>query len=247
MLAGAVAQIISAPLTMAALGSSSNQGTISDANISPVTPAGYAFAVWGLIYLASLAYAVYQLLPAQRSRTVHRRTGWWIAGGFATSTIWVPIFGTRTIWLSQVVILGLVACLAVATWRLTTLAPAENTAERLLFRLPVTFYLGWATLATAAGFGVTFRSLGMPSGGTFVTGVSLALLVLATAASVLVVSRFSAVVGFALTACWALVAIAVATYVGSVRVAALVAIVIVVGALVWRVRRSRQPTAVLLG
>ena len=247
VLVAAIAQIVSAPITMAALGSSSDQGAISDANISPVTPAGYAFAVWGLIYLASITYAVYQLLPTQRTQTVHRRTGWWVAGGFAASTIWVPIFGTRTIWLSQLVILGLVACLAVATWRFTTLGPAKNTAERLLFRLPVTFYLGWATLATAAGFGVTFRSLGMPPAGAFVTGVSLALLLLATAASVLVVNRFSAVVGFALTACWALVAIAVATYVGSVRIAALVAIVVVLGALVRRVRRSRQPTAALLG
>lgn len=244
---GAVAQIVSAPITMAVLGASSDQGAISDANISPVTPAGYAFAVWGLIYLASLAYAIYQLLPAQRSRAVHRRTGWWVVAAFAASTIWVPIFGTRTIWASQLVILGLVACLAVATWRFTNLAPAEKAAERLLFRLPITFYLGWATLATAAGFGVTFRSLGMPSGGPFVTAVSLALVLLATIASVVVVTRFSAVIGFVLTACWALVAVAVATYVGSVRIAALVAIVIVLGVLVRRAVQSRQPAAVLLG
>lgn len=247
VLIAAIAQVVSAPITMAVLGSSSNQGAISDANISPVTPAGYAFAIWGLIYLASLAYAVYQLLPAQRTRTVHRRTGWWLVGAFTASTIWVPIFGTRTIWLSQVVILGLVACLAVATWRFTHLDPADSTAERLLFRLPVTFYLGWATLATAAGFGVTFRSLGMPAGGAFVTGVSLALVLLATVASVAIVTRFSAVVGFAFTACWALVAVAVATYVGSVRVAALVAIVVVLGFVVRRAIRSRQPAAVLLG
>ena len=48
----AVAQTVAAPLTMWALGPASNIGAISDANISPVTPADYAFAVWGLIYAA---------------------------------------------------------------------------------------------------------------------------------------------------------------------------------------------------
>ena len=101
----AVAQVLSAPLTSLALGPSSDQGPISDANLSPVTPAGYAFAIWGLIYLASLALAAYQVLPSQQARRVHRTTGWWLAGAFAASTVWVPIFGSQTIWLSQLVII----------------------------------------------------------------------------------------------------------------------------------------------
>ncbi|HEX8488334.1 MAG TPA: tryptophan-rich sensory protein, partial [Propionibacteriaceae bacterium] len=165
----AVAQVGSAPLTSLALGPSSDQGPISDANLSPVTPAGYAFTIWGLIYLGSLALAVYQLMPRQRGREVHRRTGWWLVAAFACSTVWVPIFGSRTIWLSQLVILALVACLAVVMIRLTRLGPAETTAERLLLRLPVSLYLGWATLATFAGFGTTLRSLGMPERAGWVT------------------------------------------------------------------------------
>ena len=42
-------------------------------------PADWTFAIWGPIYLAFLGYAVYQLLPAQRGREVHRATGWWLA------------------------------------------------------------------------------------------------------------------------------------------------------------------------
>ena len=66
----AVAQLCASPLTTLAMGPSSNTGAISDDNISPVTPAGYAFAIWGLIYLACVALAVYQLLPRQRDREV---------------------------------------------------------------------------------------------------------------------------------------------------------------------------------
>lgn len=208
----AVTQIASAALTVPLLGSSANTGAISDANTNPVTPAGYAFAIWGLIYLLSLGLAVYQLSPKQRTREVHRRTGWLLVVAFAASTLWVPIFGTQTIWLSQIVILVLLSSLLVAARRLTTLGAAKTTAERFLLRLPVTVYLGWALLATTAGFALTFRSFGMGENGAGVTLISIILVLAATAVAVYAVSRLTAAAGFAFTALWALVAIVVATY-----------------------------------
>lgn len=243
----AVLQIASSPVTTLILGPSSNTGAISDAFSTPITPAGYAFAIWGLIYAACLALAVYQLLPSQRSREVHRRTGWWLVGAFACSAAWVPIFGTRTIWGSQIVIVALVVCLAVTARRLGDSGAASGPAESGLLRLPVTLYLGWATLATAAGFGLTFRSFGMPAGGSFVTAVCLAVVLLATVISALIVSRFTAAAGFAFTACWALIAVAVATDVDTVRVAVLVSVVLVLGFLVLRAVRSSRPVVALLG
>lgn len=243
----AVAQVASAPVTFLVQGEAGNQGTISDANLSPVTPAGYAFSIWGLIYAASLVLAVYQLLPGQPARAVHRRTGWWLVGAFAASTVWVPVFGARLIWASQVVIVALVVCLVLATVRFTRLGPAETAAERFAFRLPVTLYLGWATLACFAGFGTTFRSLGMPQESSWTRGVGVVLVVSATVVSVLVISRLSALAGFVFTAGWALVAVAVATYADAVRWATLVALVVLVGVLVARTARSAEKTRVLLG
>jgi translocator protein len=225
----------------------SSAGAISDANHSPVTPAGYAFAIWGLIYAASLVLAVYQAGPGQRGRDLHRRTGWWLVAAFTASTIWVPIFSTRTIWLSQVVILVLVGSLAMAARRFTERGPAEDLAERLAFRLPVTLYLGWATAATAAGFGATFRSLGMPEQGGWVTLVSLVLVLLAAAASIVAVGRLLAVAGFAFAVCWALVAVVVATSSGLVGAAAVVALLLILAVVVVRSVQSRRATAVLLG
>ena len=242
----AVAQVASGAL-MPALSAGADTGAISDANESPVTPAGYAFAVWGLIYAASLALAVYQLLPAQRGRQVHRRTGWWLVGAFGASTIWVPIFGTRTVWLAQVVIVGLVVALTGAAIALTRSGAAGSVAERLLLRLPVTFYLGWAALATAAGFGTTFRSLGMPASAWWVTAVSLGLVLLAVVFAVGVVSRLTATAGFAATSCWALVAVAVGTTVPAVRWATALGIAVVLAALLITAVRSPRTPTVLLG
>jgi hypothetical protein len=243
----AVTQVISAPVTTAVLGPSANNGAISDANQSPVTPAGYAFAIWGLIYAACLALAVYQLLPGQRSRTVHRRTGWWLVAAFTASTIWLPIFGSRRLWLAEVVILALVAALAMATIQLTRSGPAETTAERLLLRLPTTIYLGWATLASVAGLGATLRSLGMPEQAGWVSVLSLVLLAGVGVVAVLVVIRETAVAGFAFTACWALIAVGVATEVLAVRVVSLVVALAILVALAVRATRSRRAITVLLG
>ena len=42
---------------------------------SPVEPALYAFFIWGPIFFLSLAYSIYQALPALRSEPVLRRIG----------------------------------------------------------------------------------------------------------------------------------------------------------------------------
>src|SRR3954464_4331250 len=76
----------------------SSAGAISDDNQSPVTPAGYAFAIWGLIYAASLVLAVYQARPGQRERELHRRTGWGLGAAFPAGKIWGALFSHRTIW-----------------------------------------------------------------------------------------------------------------------------------------------------
>jgi len=244
--ATAIAQVIASPLTTLAIGPSSNTGVISDDNISPVTPAGYAFAIWGLIYLACIALAVHQLLPDQQHREVHRRTGWWLVGAFSASAIWIPIFGSRLLWLAQVVLLALVGCLAVAATRLAAMRPAA-TSERILLRLPVMIYLGWALLASAAGFGTMFSSLGLPEVGMLVTVVSLILVAVATVAAVIVVLHLTAEAGFVFAACWALVAVAVGTYDSSVRFAAIIAAGAVLVSLIVRSLRTPRAGTVLLG
>ena len=220
----AVAQALSSPLTSLISDSAANQGAISDANLSPVTPAGYAFSIWGLIYIASLALAVYQVRPSQLGREVHRRTGWWLAGAFAASTLWVPVFGNEAIWVAQLILVMLVICLIFATVGFSRSGPAEDAAEQFAFRLPITLYLGWATVACCAGFGTTFRSLGMPQEAGWASDLGVALVLSATIASLFVIGRLFAVTGFVLAACWALFAVAVATYSDEVRLATVVAL-----------------------
>ena len=243
----AVAQVLSSPVTTLTMGPDADQRPISDANVSPVTPAGWAFAIWAVIYAGSLVLAVYQLLPSQLPRRLHRKTGWWLLGAFTASTVWVPLFGSRIIWLSQVAILMLVVCLIFVAVQFSRMGPAQNAAEQSAFRLPVMLYLGWATVACIAGFGATFRSWGMSPDSREASGVGVVLVLSATIASLFIVGRLAAIGGFLLAAFWGLAAVAAATYAEDVRVAVVLAILVVLAAVVGRTLRSGQRRTVLLG
>ena len=243
----AVAQVVVGLVSQVVVSAENTNAVISDDNRSPVTPAGYAFAIWGLIYLACLGLAVYQLRSDQIDREVHRRTGWWLVGAFTASTLFNPIFANRILWLAELVVLALAVCLAMAARRFRSLGRATSRTEQLALRLPVTIYLGWATLASAAGLGAALRSTGMPERATWVTAVSLLIVLVVAVASVIAVGRLVAAAGFAFTACWALVAVAVATYADPVRVAAVVALLVILGVLGLRAARSRHPATVLFG
>jgi hypothetical protein len=234
-------------LTPLLLGPTALTGSISDANHTAATPAGYAFSIWGLIYLASLVLAVYQLLGPAPASAANRRTGWWLVLAFGASTIWVPIFGVGLIWLAQLVIFALVAFLAIALIRLTALGPAPDAAERWCLRIPVGLYLGWAICASAAGLALTLRWFGTGERGLVPIAISLLVVLLAVVGCLLVVLRLDALAGFAFTACWALIAIAIATFSPPVRIAAIVGVIAVAAALVVRTARSTQKDVILLG
>jgi hypothetical protein len=245
--ATAVSQAAAAPLTPLLLGAGADTGAISDANQTAATPAGYAFSIWGLIYLACFVLAVYQLIGSAPATEANRRTGWLLVVAFASSTIWVPIFGSGLIWLAQVVIFVLVAALGIALARLTRLGAAATVAERWCLRIPIGIYLGWAICASAAGLALTLRWFGLAASGVVPTVISLVLVVIAVGACLAVVLRLDALAGFAFTAGWALVAIAVGTDAPAVRIVALVGVVAVLGVLVARTAQSSRKDVVLLG
>ena len=66
VIAGAISQVL-AGLVPDLLGWEHTIASRSDSIDNPLTPAGYAFAIWAVLFLGSFAFAVYHALPAQRS------------------------------------------------------------------------------------------------------------------------------------------------------------------------------------
>jgi hypothetical protein len=207
-------------------------GDVANSYPTLLLPGGGAFAIWSLIYVLFAALAVRQALPGQRHRTVHRRTGWWLAAAGLLNAAWVALFTQRLVGLAQVVIVALLGCLVVAGVRLSRQA-AEGWGDRGLLHVPVAIYAGWVAVATVAGAATTGAFLGAAPNAP----VAVAAVLATGAGAALAALRLPAVVGFAAAVCWALVWIAVATPDDAVRVASVVAVgVVVVGAVVRRRR-----------
>jgi len=63
---------------------------ISDAFPANVfAPAGYVFAIWGVIYLGLIAFVAYQFTPAGRQSKAVRRVGGWFALSNVANALWI--------------------------------------------------------------------------------------------------------------------------------------------------------------
>ncbi|MCB0216962.1 MAG: tryptophan-rich sensory protein [Caldilineae bacterium] len=124
---------------------------ISDSFPSLVTPAGYVFAIWGLIYLALIAYAIYQAAPSRRASPLQRRVGWLFVLSCVFNSGWIFAFHYGHYRITELVMLGLLLTLIAIYLRLGTgRRPPADRLEAWALRLPFSLYLGWITIATIA-------------------------------------------------------------------------------------------------
>jgi hypothetical protein len=125
-------------------------GAISDSFPVYFTPAGYVFAIWGLIYLGLLAYAVYQALPAQRNNPRLRSIGSLFLVGSVANIAWILLWHYLLFPLTLVAMLVLLGTLIAIYLRLRIGVSSPPPVERWVVNLPFSIYLGWITVATIA-------------------------------------------------------------------------------------------------
>jgi hypothetical protein len=224
----------------------SGVGEVARSYDTPLLAAGWAFSIWGLIYLGFVVYAAYALLPAQRGRGIHRRVGWWLAASAALNPLWILAFSHRWVVTAELVLIGLVAVLAVAYSRLAREA-ADGWVERVAFRLPVALYLGWSSAALVLGLMAAGVAVGLPADGALPQTAAILLLVMLTAAVLSVIGSTAGFAGFAVAVVWALAGIAANDRPVAVTAVAVVAAVLVAVQAGRRVRRSVQPARLALG
>jgi hypothetical protein len=113
-------------------------------------PAGYVFAIWGVIYLGLLAFTIYQALPSQRANPMLRRVGYLFAAASVVNAVWLFMWHYEQFALTLVFMLALLALLVTIYLRLDIGRARVSTLERWLVHIPFSIYLGWITVATIA-------------------------------------------------------------------------------------------------
>ena len=176
---------------------------ISDKYPTRITPAGYAFAIWSLIYLGLLAFSIYQALPSKAERFRSLRSIFILS--CAANCAWLYFWHHEMITVSVGVIFTLLGTLAVINVRLRRTA---SLAEFWLAKFPLGLYFGWVTAATILNttIGLIYLKVEFSDSLAILTGAGL--LLAATALGVFI--RFKLNNPFyPLAIAWALTAIAV--------------------------------------
>jgi len=218
------------------------------ADATPIAPDGPAFGIWTAIYLGLIAYALWQLLPAQRTDDRQRVLGYPIAVSLVLNAAWILSIQFDLLWLSVPVIVLLLVVL-IRAFQLTLRTRPKNLIETIVADGTVGLYLGWVAIATAANVTAVLVASGFEG---FGLGADLwAVLVIAVAGLVGVVL---AIYGHgrlapAASLCWGLGWVAVARLAGTLlstptAIAAIVAVAaILIVTITVRVRTSRSVTS----
>ncbi|MDN5917230.1 MAG: hypothetical protein L0I76_19360 [Pseudonocardia sp.] len=221
-------------------------GAVARRYDTPLLSAGWAFSIWGVIYLGFLAYAVFALLPAQRGREIHRRCGWWLAASAVVNPLWIIAFGNDHPLPAQILLIVLIVVLGVVFGRLSR-EPAQSRLERIVFRLPVSIYTGWTSVAVVLGTLATGVWAGIPGDGALAQVAAIVVLAALIVVVLSVVSSAAGMAGFAGAVVWALAGIAANDRPIAVALVAVIALVTVLVTTVRRIARSVQPGLVALG
>ena len=181
-------------------------GAVSDRFPTFVTPAGYVFAIWGVIYALLAVFVGWQALPLQRDDPRMERLGYAFVVSCVCNAAWLLAWHHLQIALAWALIVTLLGALIACYERLR--GPTGGRLEWFAVRLPFSVYLGWVTVATVANTAILGVDAGLDGGAAAPVWGAAALLA-ATAIGLAMLFRREDV-AFALVLVWALIGIAVA-------------------------------------
>ena len=181
---------------------------ISDANPTLITPAGYVFSIWGIIYILLGVFVVFQALPSQKGKGYHEKISWLFVLSSLFNVIWLFLWQYEYLIFSVPIMFLLLASLIVVYLRLKIGKSTVSLREKLAIHMPFSVYLGWITIASIANVSVTLVSLNWNGFGIGAEVWSALVIVVALIITLLVVTTRKDV-AYALVIIWALVGIAI--------------------------------------
>lgn len=181
---------------------------ISDANPTLITPAGYVFSIWGVIYILLGIFVVFQVLPSQKEKGYQERIGWLFVLSSLLNVAWLFLWQFEYLSLSVVLMFLLLATLIAIYLRLNIGKSAVPLREKLAVNVPFSVYLGWITIASIANVSVFLVSVKWDGLGISQEIWATLIVIVALLIALLVIATRKDV-AYGLVFIWALVGIAV--------------------------------------
>lgn len=163
-----------------------------------IQPAGYAFAIWSVIYLWLIAHAVFGLWkrgedPAWNAVRLP------LAVAVGVGAVWLWIAGQSAIW-------GTVTIWIMAGGAILAFLRADTGVDRWMLSGPTAIFAGWLSAASAVSTGVLVAGYGWLGD----TGAAVAMLALVLVLALAVQWQKPRMPVYGLTVIWALIGVIVA-------------------------------------
>ena len=184
-------------------------GSISNEFSNLITPASYAFAIWGLIFLGLLAfciYAFYRIIRYGKAQTFVLQCRSWFALANVANALWVYCFTLRLYGVSVVLMLVLLISLLLLIRKFNMELWDAPIGTIAFIWWPISLYAGWIAVATVVNIGLFLESLGWNGAPLNPTAWTIALLLIVSVLNAYLVQKRN-LREFAGVAVWALVAI----------------------------------------
>lgn len=170
-------------------------------------PAGYVFAIWGVIYIGIGAFVVYHSTSGRLNPRMVQ-VGWLFVLSCLANMMWLVLFLNEQFALSTLAMFVLLGSL-LSIYLIQEIGSQQVSAQvRWAAHIPFSIYLGWITVATVANIAYTLFDSGWTGFG--IGGELWAALMVAVAAliTVLMVVRRRDI-AYALVVIWSLIGIVV--------------------------------------
>jgi hypothetical protein len=162
-----------------------------------VQPAGYAFSIWGVIFLWLLASAAYGLWE-RADHPAWRATRPAQIGAMVAGILWLFLASSNPL-------LATVVILAMAAFALTAFLRADVAVDRWILSAPLAIFAGWVSAASLVSVGIMLGGYGLLPHPT----AALVMVAVLIAAALFIQSRQPLMPVYGATVVWAIFAVAV--------------------------------------
>ncbi|WP_373517479.1 tryptophan-rich sensory protein [Pricia sp.] len=184
-------------------------GEISKKYNSLFTPADYAFAIWGLIFLGLLAYSIFQIRRAffsEKKSPFIEQTGYWFILANVLNAAWVLAFVYDYTGLSVLIMLGILFSLIKIIVN-TNMERWDAPIEVIAFVWwPICLYSGWIAVATIANVSTYLTKIGWEGFGLGDQEWTITMIAVATLLNIIMIWKRN-MREFAAVGIWSLIAI----------------------------------------
>ena len=214
-----------------------NTGQLSDNIPNLFVPSGITFAIWGVIYLLLILFAIYQARDFFKKEKIEmpyltKITPFFILAS-AANILWIFLWHYEQVALSLIAMLILLISLIAIYIKLNVGQQQIPLKEKMFIHVPFSVYLGWITVATIAN--ITAWLVTISWDGFGISDVTWTIIVLCVATLLTLILLYKRRdIAYSLVIIWALLGIVIKRMQDQTEIAttATIAIVIIIIAII---------------